>query len=946
MTVREAAVTQEETQTPLRVLAFGLFRLHRRPHLLCLGDEPIRLGGRAIDLLVALAERAGEVVSRAELERQVWPHTLVEDSSLRVHIAALRKALGDGIGEARYIANVPGRGYSFVATVVELSGPAAKPGVQIPEGGARPLPVRLSSIVGREEAVSALRANLPARRLATIVGHGGMGKTALAVVVASELQSNYPDGACFFDMAPLDDPAFMPDALAAALGVTALGDDVMTTLEQWLQPRRMLLLMDNCEHVLEAAAKLVDRILRVAPGIDVLATSREPLDAEGEWVHRLQPLTFPDEAMIGGLEAMQFSALRLLAERAAASIDSFELNEATLPAAIALCRRLDGVPLAIEFAAARVGLLGVQGVVAQLDDRLRLLGSGRRTVLPRHRTLRALLDWSYDLLSPCEQRVLRCCGIFNGPFTLESAVAVIAHHPHATSEVRDSVLSLIAKSLIVSEPGTPHVNFSMLEITRAYAADRLAVDPEYRGIAARHARRMCDVMRQCERDWDTMPRAAWLRSYLRYMGNVRAALNWAFGPDGDAAVGVRLAAAMMLRMGRISGEEELRAHARHALVAIASGTPADPIDEMRLHSILAVTIGPGSEVVPLHLPILPCFVEALDNAGCQQSPHAEIEALYHLGVRCFAGGDYRAMREYAMRSMTVATEAGDEVAILHSERMGAQALHFLGNHEQARAMAKSVLASQNYALPLRITSPVDRRVSMRIVLARALWMQGFGARAAAMAAECVDIAANDLTPLSLAQALSFGACPVALWRGDHEGARALIERLFSHADRHGMDYWRRWAEQYRHVLAIRMGGASGVAEGLPPDPKLLDHLATFSAELATPAALARCTKGLVGWSAPELLRLHGEQLHRAADAGAEDVLLQALVLAHEQKASAWALRCATSLAVVWTEQGRHVDAVARLAPLVAQLGEGHDGADLRGARALLERWTVHREAIT
>lgn len=495
-----------QPQDGLPVLAFGPFRLQRCPHLLYLGEAPVRLGGRAIVLLAVLVERAGEVLSRAELERRVWPNTMVEDSSLRVHIAALRRALGDGIAGARYIANVPGRGYCFVAPVAAVAGAASKVPLSAP---ARQLPVRLNNIIGRDEAVRVLGATLPARRLVTIVGHGGMGKTALALALASGIQPGYPDGVCFIDLAPLTDPALVPEALAGALGIPVIGESVLHALDCWLRPRRMLLVVDNCEHVLDAATALIARVLLAAPDVDVLATSREPLDADGEWVYRLQPLASPpDGVQIGCAEALAFPALRLLVERASASGDTFALSDASLAAAAALCRRVDGVPLAIEFVAARVGMLGVEGVTNQLDDRLSLLGSGHRTVLPRHRTLRALLDWSHELLTHAERRVLRCCGIFNGPFTLESAIAVVARGDDA-AEVRDCLLSLVAKSLIVFDPHAGRVCFAMLEITRAYAADRLADDPDCGLIAARHACHMIEVMRECEADWGKMRHAVW-----------------------------------------------------------------------------------------------------------------------------------------------------------------------------------------------------------------------------------------------------------------------------------------------------------------------------------------------------------------------------------------------------------------------------------------------------
>lgn len=941
MTVRETAVSQQnQPRTP--IVSFGAFRLHMQPHRLCIGEETVRLGSRALDLLVALVQRAGEVISRAELESQVWPHSTVEDSSLRVHIAALRKALGDGVGEARYIANVPGRGYSFVAAVeVERPGYPSDPAL-VKAFSPRDLPVRLTSIIGRGEELTSLCSHLPQRRLVSIVGHGGMGKTALAIAVAHELRARYADGACFVDLAGLADGVLLPNAFAAALGISVFGESVMQTLDMWLRPRRMLIVIDNCEHLLESVTVLIDRILGLAPGIDVLATSREPLDACGEWVHRLMPLASPPaDTDLTCQEALTYPALQLLAERAAASADTFALSQSNLDEACALCRRLDGVPLALEFAAARIGLLGVHGVVAQLDDRLRLLSSGRRTVLPRHRTLRALLDWSYELLPEHEQRVLRACGIFQGEFSLESALAVLSSETINEAQVRDAVLSLISKSLIVSDPGRIGVKFSLLEITRAYALELLSLDVEHSRIAERHARQMIVVMQQSEADWDCMPRTRWHDIYLHSMGNVRVALDWAFGAEGNAEIGVRLAGAMMLQMARFLGEDELRGAARRALQAIRTGIPADAKDTMRLHTILANTSAPGSgRAYDSGMRVPTAFAEALENGQRRARVDEQLEALYHLGALHFGGGNYPANRDAAQRILQLATQSGDESALLLGDRMGAQAAHFLGHHEQAIVLARKVLDRPHIALPLRIASPVDRAVSMRIVLARALWMQGLGEQADQVMQECLYLAARDMTPISLAQALCLGACPLALWRADNAAALTLSEGLVCHANQHGMEYFGTWGQHFLRVLAMRSDPAAAQPSnvfhpGLPMDSMQLDHIATMVPSLDLSAALGRCEQGLVGWSAPEIMRLHGDHLLSCGGHG-EPYLTKALALAREQGALAWKLRCATSLARLWDRQSQSGAARELLAPIVASVREDRNSTDLRLAMATLD----------
>ena len=910
---------RQEPQGETPVYVFGAFRLLRQARQLFLGPTPVRLGGRALDLLLVLVERAGEVVSRAELERTIWPGSVVEDSCLRVHIGALRKALGDGPGASRYIANVPGRGYSFVAPVVALrldaEVAADASASAAPPAGARPLPLRMTSMLGREDVMEHLRALLPRCRLVTIVGHGGIGKTTLALCLAGELQEGYADGACFVDLALLSSAIQIPDALAASLGLEPDGEGVRALLERWLAPRRMLIVLDNCEHLIEAATSLAECLLRLAPGIDVVATSREPLDADGEWVLRLGPLACPpDDPALSLEQALRYPALQLLASRAEAGMDSFRLGQAELPAAVTLCRRLDGVPLAIEFAAAQVGLLGVQGVVEQLGDRLRLLGSGRRTVLPRHRTLRALLDWSHELLSPDEQRALRHCALFVGPFSLEAALAVVG--PGAAGCTVSCLLDLVSKSLVAADTGGPDARFVLLGITRAYAIERLAEDPERNALAARHARYTLGLLDECERAWATLDQDAWLACASHVVGNLRAALDWAFGPGGERALGVRLVAAPAVLGAGLFGERELERHVRAALEAIGAGTAADPLDAARLHTTIAR--GVVADWAP--------WLYAIGQAEAGGQPEALAEALYVCAVCCLGAGLYRSAHEHALRMARVAAQAGLARTLAVARRLPAASLHMLGEHEAA----------------LRLAGPVGADVVRGALLARTRWLLGEGRAAAVLARDLLTLAASDGAPVSLSWALALGALPVALWRGDDAWARDLAGQLEEHAERHGLAYWSGWARLARQVLVAR----SGRMETLPGaawrlDAVQGDHLVTWlgaAAGAGVDAAAQRCAQGQVGWCAAEVWRASGERLLPGAGAaGAAEALFErGLAAARAQGALAWELRCAISLARLWRDAGDGARAAAMLRPLVLALGDGHDGADRRVALLLLQ----------
>ena len=482
-------------------ISFGPFRLFPAKRLLLQGDTPVRLGSRAFDILIALVEHAGDVVGKDQLMARVWPNTFVEESNLKFQVSALRRTLGDGHGGNRYLATIPGRGYSFVAPFKLAKEPApSSPRVAI-SSRSHNLPALLTRLIGRADDVGKLAAQLPQQRLITIVGPGGIGKTTVALDVAEGLLAAYKDGVWLIDLAPLADPRLVPSALAAVLGLAVRSENPLPSLTASLRDRNMLLVLDNCEHVIEAAAALAVGILRGASGVHILATSREPLRAGGERVYRLPPLaTPPASARLTAAEALGFPAVQLFVERVGASLDEFELSDADVPIAADICQKLDGIPLAIEFAAARVEAFGIRGVAAHLDDRLGFLTSGRRTSLPRHRTLSATLDWSYDLLTEVEQRVLRRLAIFVGGFTLQAAAAVAADATHPEIEIIGQVAELVAKSLVAADVGDAEPRLRLLEITRAYAVNKLAESSEGEALARRHAEYYRDLLETGVRD--------------------------------------------------------------------------------------------------------------------------------------------------------------------------------------------------------------------------------------------------------------------------------------------------------------------------------------------------------------------------------------------------------------------------------------------------------------
>ena len=568
-------------------ISFGPFRLLAGQRLLLEGDRPVRLGSRAMDILIALAERPGELVSKQELMAVVWPETIVVEANLTVHVAALRRALNDGQAGNRYIVNVPGRGYRFVTPVTFIDEQRSMTPRLATTARPHNLPAQLTRLIGRAEVIDNLVKQLPAQRLLTIVGPGGIGKTAVALDVAKRLMGAFEDGIWLIDLAPIADPHLVPTALASSLGLEIRSDNPIPGLVGALSSKQMLLVLDNCEHVIEAAADLAAGILKGSRGVQILATSREPIRLEGERVHRLSPLESPPaSARLSASEALRFPAVQLFVERAAAAMNDFELSDTEAKTAGGICRKLDGVPLAIELAAARVDAFGIGGLAERLDDRLRLLTGGRRTALPRHQTIGAALDWSYRLLSQDEQTVFRRLAIFVGGFTIKSARAVAADSDADVPNIADSVASLVMKSLITADVSDGAVRFRLLETTRAYALTKLLESGEADALARRHAVFFRDLVDAARIRWIGDPSIA---AYAPEIDNIRAALTWAFAPWGDLLMAVELAAVsapIWLEMSLSSECQDWTGKALDILDARALGTRR----EMVLQTALGVSL--------------------------------------------------------------------------------------------------------------------------------------------------------------------------------------------------------------------------------------------------------------------------------------------------------------------------------------------------------------------
>src|SRR5882672_6017722 len=580
---------KENPQTD-EMISFGPFRLYAAQRLIEREGVPLHLGGRALDILLVLVEHAGEVVSKNELMARVWPGVTVDEGSLRVHVAALRKALGDGESGARYLTTLTGQGYCFVAPISRSSAPRPLETASSKPGHVHNLPARLTRMVGRDQTVQEISEQLKTERFVSIVGPGGIGKTTVVVSVGHELLAAFAGAVHFLDLGPLNNPLLVPSAVASTLGLLVQSADPIPGLIAFLRDKRMLLILDSCEHVIETAAALAERIFEGAPQAHILATSRESLRVEGEHVHRLSPLASPpDDAGLTAAQALDFPAVQLFVERAIASDRRFELNDADAPVVGEICRRLDGMALAIELAAGRIDVYGVQETRALLNDRFKLLWDGRRTALPRHQTLSATLDWSYDLLSELERSILCRLSVFVGVVTLEGARAVATGDDVDETQVVTVLVGLVAKSLISADTSVPATRYRLLDTTRAYASAKLSESGEAGDVKRRHASYFLELLERADGNSFTPLQAKSFAIFADQLGNVRTALEWCFSERGNGVLGVALAAASAPLFLEMSLLTECHRWTERAVAALDDGNRGTR-REMDLHAALGLSL--------------------------------------------------------------------------------------------------------------------------------------------------------------------------------------------------------------------------------------------------------------------------------------------------------------------------------------------------------------------
>jgi predicted ATPase/DNA-binding winged helix-turn-helix (wHTH) protein len=966
-------------KSPGELVAFGPFRLFPKERRLERDGVLVGIGGRALDLLVALLERPGKVVSKSDLVSSIWPGITVVEAVLRVHVCNLRKALGDGEGGARYITSVAGRGYCFVAPVErrrieatrqgssiettrqgssseETGFPRSEKGVQGAAAALKVghgLPTRLERMTGRDGTVRRLLTQLMESRFVTIVGAAGIGKTTVAVAVGHALLPDFADEVRLIELASVMDPGRVAATVASVLGVPVQTDDALPSLEAFLQDKRLLLILDNCEHVVEAAAALAEHLFAHAPRVHLLTTSREALRVEGEQVHRLLPLYMPADHKGMSAEVVQtFPAVQVFLERAAASGWCGDLTDDDVPLLAGICERLDGVALALELAASFMGECGLQGTAAILDDRLRLLlQPGRRTAPPRQQTLCALIAWSYDRLPDRERVVLRRLSVFVGAFSIEAAKAVVFDAGAAARDSLPEVTNELAnKSLLSSALDDPSgIAYRMLETTRAYALERLAESGELDRVSQRHASFFAERLSHAASQREPGPSC----TQGSDLANVRAALDWCFSSPTGHAAGARLVAAaaqMLLDRGLVS---ECHDRCRKAL-AVMEATDAGTLIELKLQEAFAISAMFWRGVCD---DVRAALIRALHVARALGGGDHEARLLEHLNVFLVRSGDFGAALDVAEQGLAAARRAGPRETV-RAEWMLGRTHHVCGNQ---------ALAEEHCQAGLRLADSFGEGPSVFlgnnhavVTLARTLWLRGRSDSAVTLVREIVTQTTAPNRPVEKCLVLIF--CEnVHIWRGDWSEADRVLDMLAEHIERYSLKSYRGIAMALRGELLVKRGRAQDGCRLL--ETAVANMNATRIASLSTTVAGARA-EGLAatGWledglcvieagiqeanrrggtfDLPELLRIKGVVLAGCSLANpseVEETLSSAIELARRQGALAWELRATVTLTRERLRRRGPAADLRDLSAIYARFTEGLQTLDLQAARILLDR---------
>jgi predicted ATPase/DNA-binding winged helix-turn-helix (wHTH) protein len=945
-------------------LVFGPFCLMPSKRLLTRDGQPVDIGGRALDLLIALVEHPGSVLSKRELMKRVWPDIIVEEGSVRFHMACLRKLLGDGENGARYISTQVGVGYAFVFPVERISGDdelssfTASANTTHMRGAPSigSLPSR-SYLIGRHRDLQLIIGRLAEAKIFTIVGAGGIGKTSLAVDIGHQTLGRPFENVRFVCLAQIESPSLVPYAIAGALGIAIQADDPIYVLIAHIRSQNLLLIIDNCEHVIGAVTDIVERINNNAPKTTILATSREPLRVRGEYVHWLNPLDIPSRS--GGLtvdDLITFPSVALFIERASAANAALTLREDDVHIIADMCRRLEGMALPIELAAIRAAKHGLAATCALLGERFSLEWSGLRTAVPRQQTLRATLDWSFDLLTDTERLTFARLSIFVGPFSIDAASHVVADAKIDAVTALARLDDLVAKGLVTLDRSDAMAAHRLLEMTRAYAKEKFLAlgDAEVQGLAFRHAafylRLLTNIGSSPEEIYENASKLA------SQLGNIRSALEWSFGPRGIADIAILLAATSAQVFLHFSLMVECQSWCERA-IKLLNYKHTDSATELELQAslglVLMFTRGNSQSAER-------ALRRALDIAVQTGDYWNQLRILGRLQIFYERIGNFETSLSWADQAVLVSSRIQEPEAIAVAASLAGISQHLLGNQPIARTeLEKSLRNSLPSERSRTIYYGFDHRNRSCIALARTLWLLGYPDQARQRVTQAVSEAAGLNHPVTQCIAIIW-TISVYVWTGEISKASAALESFEKLAEANVLRPYIAASIGFKGVIALLRRDVDcavrcmtdsvaqlksmhyellttsfyiSLSEGLMLSHRYADAIGTIN------IAIECCEKNGDAFALPELFRIKASILNSMVGADlyeVEALLMQSLALSQSQGSRAWGLRAVMDLAELWLRQGKTRGAREIIQEHVHDVQEGLDTMDIQRLNKLIQ----------
>ncbi|KQU89527.1 hypothetical protein ASD00_27165 [Ensifer sp. Root31] len=771
---------------------FGQYRIFPRLRILMRNGIKVEIGPRAFDILWLLVRANGELVTKDYLLETVWSGAVVEENNLQAQMSAIRRALGS---DRDMIRTEFGLGYRLVW---KQKHPAAASESALFKPAAPGLPIPLTPLLGRDTELLEFGELFNKSRLLTVVGSGGVGKTRFALEFAQRLTDLHRHDVRLAEMAKISDAQLVEPSLANALLIPSLDPNHVRQAFSGCNASQIMLIVDNCEHLSDAVAEAIEALLTNAPQIKVLTTSQEPLSVSGEQVYRLGPLAVPPKNITDLKTALKFPAFELFVERASANTQTIEID---VELANEICHRLDGLPLALELAAARVSTIGLSGVLEALNDRFNLLTAGRKTALAKHRTLRATVDWSYHLLDPEEKLILRRISVFSSPFDVGGVRAVATPENSDPWYAIDILGRLVSKSLLLLDLSQTKPQYRFLESIRFYALEKLAEDADLIHVMERYAAHILMAARRANEDWKTLSTDEWRSTHAGIIDDVRGALDWSYSLNGDVQTGTSILACATPYWVQLSLHNECRERISGALKRLADSLA--PREEMALQAALGTAlswaVGPVPEADG-------AWQRALYLAQTHGASEIELQARYGLWLVSLRSGRFQASLDHSREMLRCSLDAGDPEAAAVAERTAGVSQHFLGNHNLARELIeRSVRWFQLNLPPQRFRFGLDQSIAGKSFLARTLWVLGRVEEAKDLAGRAVSEAMKLDHANTLCCALAEGDCTVYGLEGDVEAVRRSVAALRHAARRHGLGFWDTYASVFDTWVSMESG---------------------------------------------------------------------------------------------------------------------------------------------